>query len=76
MSTYLSNIALTLVFERLDVVDATEIAIEEGGHLNQTYYVARSLSKRTYVDRPLAVRLRADGAVWRGDIARDPCPVS
>lgn len=76
MSTYLSNIALTFVFERLDCVDATEITIEEGGQLNQTYYVARSPKKRTFVDRPLAVRLRADGAVWRGNIARDPCAVS
>lgn len=76
MSTYLTNIPLTLVFERLDVLDATEIAIEEGNQLNKSYFVARSRSKRTYIDRRLAVRLRADGAVWRGDIRRDPCPVS
>ena len=76
VDTYPFNIALTFVFERLDCVDATEIILEEGGQLNQTYYVARSPKKRTFVDRPLAVRLRADGAVWRGNIARDPCAVS
>ena len=76
MEPYPFNIALTFVFERLDCVDATEIILEEGGQLNQTYYVARSPKKRTFVDRPLAVRLRAGGAVWRGNIARDPCAVS
>ena len=76
MDTYAFNFALTFVYERLDVLDATQITLEEGGQLNQTYYVARSPSKRTFVDRPLAVRLRADGAVWRGNIARDPCAVS
>ena len=76
VDTYPFNFALTFVFERLDCVDATEIILEEGGQLNQTYYVARSPKKRTYVDRPLAVRLRADGAAWRGNIARDPCAVS
>lgn len=76
MDTYPFNIELTFVFERLDCIDATEIILEEGGQLNQTYYVARSPKKRTFVDRPLAVRLRAGGAVWRGNIARDPCAVS
>jgi hypothetical protein len=76
VNTYRFNFALTFVFERLDCADATQIILEEGGQLDQTYYVARSPSKRTFVDRPLAVRLRADGAVWGGSIARDPCAVS
>jgi hypothetical protein len=76
VSTYPFNFALTFVFERLDCADASQIIIEEGGQLDQTYYVARSPSKRTFVDRPLAMRLRADGAEWRGSIARDPCAVS
>jgi hypothetical protein len=70
------NFPLTFVFERLDVAEAAEIALEEGGQLNQIYYVARSHTKRTFVDRPLAVRLRVDGAVWCGDISRDPCAVA
>ncbi len=76
METYAFNFALTFVFETLDVLDASQITLEEGGQLNQTCYVARSPSKRQLVDRPLAIRLRADGAVWRGNIARDPCAVS
>lgn len=72
----ISNLSLTPVFERLDVDDARDIAIEEGGELNQLYYVARSHSRRTFIDRPLAVQLRADGAVWRGDVSRDPCAVA
>ena len=76
MSTYPFHFALTFVFERLDCADATQIILEEGGQLGQTYYVARSPSKRTLVDRPLAERLRADGATWRGSISRDPCAVS
>ena len=76
VTTYPFNFELTFVFERLDCADASQITLEEGGQLNQTYYVARSPSKRTFVDRPLAVRLRADGATWRGTIDRDPCAVS
>ncbi len=76
MTPYQSSIALTFVFECLDVADAREIALEEGGELNQLYYVARSPSRRTFVDRPLAIRLRFDGAEWRGDVTRDPVAVA
>ena len=76
MNTYLSSIALTPVFERLEVDAAVEIALDEGGSATQIFYIARSRSKRTFVDRALAIRLRFDGAVWCGDIMRDPCAVA
>jgi hypothetical protein len=72
----LSNIPLDYVYERLEVEDAREISLEQGGVANRLFYVARSRSKRTFVDRPLAIRLRTDGAVWCGDVSRDPCAVA
>jgi hypothetical protein len=68
-----SNIALTDVFERLGVADADEIFLDEDPSGN---YVARSRSKRAFVDRALAVRLRFDGAIWCGRLSRDPCAVA
>ena len=76
MNLHQASIALTFVFERLEVAAAEEISLEEGGAGNQIYYVARSRSKRTFVDRALAVRLRFDGAVWCGELSRDPCAVA
>lgn len=67
---------LSSVFERLDVVEAREISLEESPTMDRPVYIARSRSRRTLVDRPLAIRLRTDGAIWRGDITRDPCAVA
>jgi hypothetical protein len=77
-SALLGSIQLIYVFERLEVTSASEIWLEE---IDATMamsgcYVARSESKLTYVDRPLAISLRADGASWRGRLSRDPCAVA
>ncbi len=67
-----------VVFERLGVERSNEIWLEEidATVLGGGSYLARSGSRRTYVDRHLAARLRAEGAAWCGDVARDPCAVA
>jgi hypothetical protein len=39
-------------------------------------YRAFSGTRSIYIDRPLAVRLRENGAVWCGELLRDPCAVA
>jgi hypothetical protein len=66
------------LFDYLGVSEPIEITLENFGMtgLDGARYVARSGYRRALIGRLLAVRLRRDGACWRGDIARDPCAVA
>jgi len=70
--------ALGIVYERLGVMRADEVWIEELRHtaFGDAGYRACSEMTSTYIDRALAVCLRTDGARWSGEIARDPCAVA
>lgn len=67
---------LSYLFDRLEVTEANEIRLDVAEPRGTRFFIARSASKLTYVDRQLAIRLRADGAVWCGDVSRDPCAVA
>ena len=69
---------LQVVFEQLRVSAAREIYIDEVriSTAGTTRYVAMSPSGEAHIDRMLAIRLRSDGAIWCGEIARDPCAVA
>lgn len=70
--------ALSIVYERLGVRHAHEVWLDDytGPELGAAAYVAWSGSRLAIVDRPLAVKLRADGVPWAGEILRDPCAVA
>lgn len=67
-----------LILARLAASSAKQVKLEEIRRLlpNVRLYLASCGEKWTYVDRPLARRLRAYGAVWSGDLLRDPCAVA
>jgi hypothetical protein len=67
-----------LVLVRLSALSPEEIKLEEIARYEplHPFYRARCGERWTYVDRPLAVRLRENGAEWVGDLLRDPCAVA
>jgi hypothetical protein len=73
-----SDRTIDAVYARLEVTNACEIDLHEAPRLvlGRRLYVARARERRTYVERRIATYLRAGGAVWCGDVRRDPCAVA
>ncbi len=69
---------LHLIFTQLGASSAFEIVLAEPGRCERSrnQYRAHRGDRWTYVDREVAIRLRANGAAWSGEVLRDPVAVA
>ena len=75
---YSDHDVLHLILLRLGASSADQIELQETVRHEPTLRLYRAMrgEKWAYVDRALAVRLRENGAVWSGELLRDPCEVA
>ncbi len=66
------------LLEGLDADAASDVQLEDvvTGSSDRPLCRARCGARWAYVNRMLARDLRQLGAVWRGDLLRDPCAVA
>ncbi len=69
---------LHVILLRLGASSADQIELRETARREPPLRLYRAMrgAKWAYVDRALAVRLRGHGAVWLGELLRDPCAVA
>ena len=69
---------LNLVLVRLDAFAASDVQLREVANYepHRPWYRAQCGLRWTYVDRVVARTLRENGAMWTGDILKDPCAVA
>lgn len=69
---------LHVILLRLGASSADQVELRETARREPPLRLYRAMrgDRWTYVDRALAVRLREIGAVWSGELLRDPCAVA